>query len=359
MTKEKFNIGLVGPLPPPHGGMANQTKQLKKLLEREGIKVDFVQTNPPYYPLFIKNVKFIRAIPRLVTYCIQLSKTAGSVDIFHIMANSGLSWFLFACPAILIAKINNVSVIVNYRGGQAEEFFTKYIYLVQFFLRKVDVVIVPSGFLEKIFDKFGFETKIVPNIINLDMFNNYTHIHKTDEKINVLVTRGLEEIYDIQSAIEAAYELQNQYPDLTLTIAGSGPLEQELKNQVRARNLSYTVKFIGKVKNKDMPSVYQDADIVYNPSLVDNMPISLLEALACGVPIVSTDVGGIRYMVEHEKDALLVPPKSPKLAAESIHRILSDNLLKQRLIQNGREKIRQFEWNNIKPTLFSIYESVL
>lgn len=74
--------------------------------------------------------------------------------------------------------------------------------------------------------------------------------------------------------------------------------------------LADVVTFTGRVDNEGMAALYQSADIMINPSLVDNMPISLLEALASSVPVVSTDVGGVPFMVEHEKTALLVPRKT-------------------------------------------------
>lgn len=91
MTPEfqKFRVGLVGPLPPPSGGMANQTRQLARLLRSEGVEVELIQTNLPYRPTWIGKIKGGRAFFRLVPYFFTLWVVAGRVDLFHVMANSG------------------------------------------------------------------------------------------------------------------------------------------------------------------------------------------------------------------------------------------------------------------------------
>ena len=98
-------LTLVGPLPPPSGGMANQTRQLASLLAAEGTDVRIVQTNAPYAPAWVGKVPVVRALVRLVPYLFRLWRDVGGADIVHVMANSGWAWHLFAAPAIWIASI--------------------------------------------------------------------------------------------------------------------------------------------------------------------------------------------------------------------------------------------------------------
>src|SRR5438105_3759702 len=105
--------------------MANQTRQLKELLESENIGVEVVQVNPPYRPAWIERIPVLRAFFRLAPYLVSLWRAAGRAQVFHIMANSGWSWHLFAAPAVWIAKLRKRRSIVNYRGGEAETFFKK------------------------------------------------------------------------------------------------------------------------------------------------------------------------------------------------------------------------------------------
>ncbi|HET9645641.1 MAG TPA: glycosyltransferase, partial [Burkholderiaceae bacterium] len=119
MAFKGLRIALVGPLPPPGGGMANQTRQLAELLEREGASVLLVQTNAPYRPAIVGRVPVIRAAFRLLPYIASLWRAAGRSDVLHVMANSGWSWHLFAAPAIWIARLRGIPAVVNYRGGEA------------------------------------------------------------------------------------------------------------------------------------------------------------------------------------------------------------------------------------------------
>src|SRR5262249_12352638 len=111
-----LSIGLVGPLPPPSGGMANQTRQLARLLPESGFSVRVVQVNPPYWPTLVEHIPVVRAIFRLAPYVVNLWRTANEVDLFHLMASSGWAWHLFAVPAIWVAHLRGKPIVVNYRG---------------------------------------------------------------------------------------------------------------------------------------------------------------------------------------------------------------------------------------------------
>ena len=136
MKASGLRIGLVGPLPPPSGGMANQTLQLAKLLRAEGAAVELIQVNCPYRPRWIGRLKGIRAAFRLLPYLAHLWRSADKVQLFHVMANSGWSWHLFAAPAIWIARIRGKPVVLNYRGGEADSFFNKAFFWIRPSLRQ-------------------------------------------------------------------------------------------------------------------------------------------------------------------------------------------------------------------------------
>jgi len=354
-------IGLIGPLPPPFGGMANQTRQLEKLLAQEGIKVDLVQVNAPYQPAWVGGIKGLRALFRLLPYLYRLWRTAGQVQLFHIMANSGWSWHLFAAPAIWIARCRKIPVVVNYRGGEAGDFLQKSFFWVKSSLDRTAVITVPSGFLEAIFHQYGYKTEIVPNIIDLTRFGSSekpeNHYHQGSPYI--IVTRNLEAIYDNATAICAFAEVKKTYPHARLTVAGIGPERQMLENLVLELGLQESVQFAGRIDNDAIAELYRSADMMINASLVDNMPISILEALASGVPVVSTDAGGIPYLVEQGKTALLVPKQDPAAMAEAMQRILDDQTLKHTLCDNGLASIEKYTWDSVKRHLFAAYQQAL
>jgi glycosyltransferase involved in cell wall biosynthesis len=119
------------------------------------------------------------------------------------------------------------------------------------------------------------------------------------------------------------------------------------------------VVFAGRVDNEHMPELYREADLALNPSLADNMPISILEALASGVPVVSTDVGGVPFLVEDGKTALLVPPRNPEQMAVAVLRVLRDESLRDRMVENGLEHARRFAWKSVRNELFLAYQMAL
>ncbi len=349
-------IGLVGPLPPPFGGMANQTRQLLTLLQSEGIHVSLVQTNAVYKPKVVRKFKRIRAFFRLVPYLYRLWRLAGQVDVIHVLANSGWSWQLFAAPAVWIGKLRRTPVVVNYRGGEARAYFEKAFKWVRPTMIKGDALIVPSSYLEKVFADFGLKTETMPNVINLERFRPKEESAVSNPRApHLVVTRNLEPIYDVSTAINAVSLLSKTIPGVRLSIAGSGPQERELKRLVKQLGLQDVVVFTGKLSPDEIAELYRNADILLNPSTVDNMPNSILESLASGVPVVTTNVGGVPYVVEHEKTALMVEVGDAKGMAKEVARLLENPTLYRRLAENGREDVRQYAWPHVREKWLGLY----
>jgi L-malate glycosyltransferase len=353
-----LSVGLVGPLPPPSGGMANQTLQLAGLLRGEGIAVETVQVNAPYRPAWAGRLKGVRALFRLVPYLAALWRTAGRVQVFHVMANSGWSWHLFAAPAIWIARLRGKPVVVNYRGGEADGFLARARRWVAPSLERADAVIVPSGFLEAVFGKHGFATQVVPNIVNLERFSSAREA-AAGRGPRLFVARNLEPIYDNATALRTLALVREHHPDATLVIAGSGPLRAELERLAADLGIADAVTFTGRVDNAAMAALYRNADVMLNPSLVDNMPNSVLESLACGVPVVSTNVGGVPYLVDDGRTALLVPPADPAAMAAAVLRLASTPGLAASLREAGLRQVQQYTWASVRPHLLAVYQHVL
>jgi glycosyltransferase involved in cell wall biosynthesis len=108
-----------------------------------------------------------------------------------------------------------------------------------------------------------------------------------------------------------------------------------------------------------MADLYRQADIMLNPSLADNMPNSLLESMASGVPVVSTRVGGVPYMVEDGVTALLVPPADPQAMADACLRLLRDAELWARLQHAGLALVQRYTWSEVAPLLAKHYRSAI
>jgi glycosyltransferase involved in cell wall biosynthesis len=358
MTLDGLRIALVGPLPPPEGGMANQTLQLGELLRGEGAQVTIVRVNAPYRPRWIGGAHWIREPFRLVPYLAELWRVSRQVDVVHIMANSGWSWHLVAAPAVWIAKIAGVPSIVNYRGGEAEAFLQRSANVVLPTLRRASGLAVPSGFLQQVFGRRGVHSDIVPNIIDIERFRPGTAEQKPAFP-HLVVARSLEGIYDIPTALRAFSLIRNGVPTAKLTIAGSGPELEALQSLSSELEIRQAVEFCGRLDRARMAELYRSATVVMNPSRVDNMPNSVLEAMASGVPLVTTDAGGIPFIVRDDVTGLVVRAGDFAAMAGAVLRVLNDGQCAQRLRDAALNEVQQYTWPRIRQQWAAVYAAVL
>ena len=360
-----LRMALVGPLPPPAGGMANQTRQLAELLRAAGAEVDLVPTNPPFRPAWVGKLPVLRAGVRLAAYVLRLWRAAGRAQLLHVMANSGWSWHLFAVPAIWVARARGVPVVVNYRGGGAADFLARSQRQVRFSMRQVAAVIVPSGFLVNVFQRFGIAAEIVPNILDLARFcpadaaRPGAAARQGGPRSQVVVARNLEVIYDNATAIQAFALLRQRLPGALLTVAGSGPEAGRLQALVLALGMNDAVRFTGTLDRDAMAALYATADVSLNPSLTDNSPNSVLESMASGVPVVSTDVGGVPFILEHGRTGLLVPPGDAQAMAAALYRLLTDEALWQSLATASQAEVQRYAWPQVAARLLGVYRRAI
>lgn len=347
-----LTVCMVGPLPPPAGGMANQTRDLVASLRGEGIDVTIVTTNAPISPASVARIPVLRAVLRFIPFVAALWRALRSVDVAHVMANSGLSWYLFAAPAIWIARRRSVPVVVNYRGGNARDFFQRSWKRVGPLIQGCHVA-VPSEFLKGVFRDFGVDAQIVPNFVSIEP--RVSASPSPADAPHLLVTRHLEAIYDVGTCIRAFALLRPRFPNARLTIAGDGSARPALESLCRELDIGRHVRFAGNVRNDALKALLASADVLLNSSLVDNTPVSLIEALACGVPIVSTSAGGIPFLVKDGHTALLVAPGDADALAAAADRLLSSPALTAILVENGLRSAEQFRWSSVRSRWLSLY----
>lgn len=359
MTLAGLRVVLVGPLPPPEGGMANQTRQLAELLAAEGARVGVVRANAPYRPAWIGSIRGARAAFRLAPYAVRLWRAARDADLFHVMANSGWAWHLFAAPAIRIAALRGVPVVVNYRGGEAADFLRRSAGSVRATLARAAALAVPSGFLERVFSEHAIASRVLPNIVDLERFRPAADARRDPAAPHLVVARALEPIYDVATAIRALAAVRTAFPRARLSIAGTGPELEPLRRLARSLAVADAVAFTGRLDRDQVAALYRDADVVLNPSRVDNLPNSILEALASGVPVVSTDVGGVPFVVTHGKTALLVPAGDDRAMADAALSILRDPALRAALVAAGLAEAQRYAWPRVRDVLAALYADCL
>ncbi len=354
MNLSGLRIALVGPLPPPEGGMANQTRQLAELLQSEGAKVTVVQVNAPYRPRWVEGMRGVRAAFRLMPYIVRLWRAAGSVDVFHVMANSGWSWHLVAAPAVWIARMRGIPSVVNYRGGDAEAFLDRSGALVLQTLQCASALAVPSGFLQQIFGRWGLRSTVVPNIIDMERFRPGSpgqgpgHPH-------LVVARNLEPIYDIGTALRAFAAIRTDWPGAKLTVAGWGSERRALHSLAAGLGIAEAVDFCGRLDRDQMAELYRSASVVMNPSRVDNMPNSVLEAMASGAPVVSTNAGGVPFIIRDGVTGLLVSAGDHAAMAAAVLRVLRDPQCARRLRDAALDEVQQYTWPRVRQRWAELY----
>jgi L-malate glycosyltransferase len=342
-------VAIVAPVPPPYGGMALQGGALRDNLSREGVSVVIIPTNPLLFLGMVK-VRFLRTFLQTLVYLYRLIRFIPQVSVVHILAASYFYFFARVAPAVLLSRIFGRRVIVNYRGGEASLFFSKYGWLTRPVLRLASLITVPSRYLEKCFQEQGFACAIVANPIDLDRFK---FRHRQQLRPRLLVTRNLEPMYNVAMALQAFAIVKRVYQNSRIDIVGTGSEAQKLKAWVEDNGLE-GVFFHGAVRNDEMPKYLQEADILLNPTNVDNLPMSLIEAFATGLPVVSTKVGGIPELVG-EETALLVEAGNYHEMAEKILCLLASPDLAQGIITSARKLSENFSWDRIREKLLEVY----
>ena len=174
----------------------------------------------------------------------------------------------------------------------------------------------------------------------------------------MIVTRNLEPIYDIPTAIRAFAIVRQRFPAARLTVAGSGPELDRLRALAGELGLEGCVDFCGRLDNAEIPALYASADCMLNPSTVDNMPISILESFASGVPVVSTDAGGIPDLVDNGVSGLLVPVGDVDAMAREVLRVLGDQSLSAALREAGLKAATVYAWPTVREQWLQVYRSV-
>lgn len=272
-------------------------------------------------------------------------------DIFHIHGCSFFGFFPIVI-GVMIGKLLKKKIIITYHGGELYEFINKYKTKVIYFLNKADIITVPSKYLQNILNNNSIKSKYLPNIIRDD--NVY---FKKREKLKpiLIVTRTLDEVYNIPLSIMAFKDLKKVVPDAKLKIVGDGKLKNEILELVKKENID-DIEFIGRVPNSKIGEILNTADIFINTSNKDNMPLSLFEALACGLPVISTNVGGIPDYFTDGINGFLIEPNNKEQLTNKILYVLNNQDEVQKIIDNGYQTFEKLTLRNLKSEYLKLYE---
>lgn len=329
-------IALVAPFPPPFGGMALQADLLASYLEGEGLTVRSIRTNAFRNCLPLRDWATWRALWRV----------RHEIDVVNVHTCCYLSYFGTTVPVICLAKKLGKRVVVTYHGGSGREVFERTGECGLRWLRQADVVTVPSGFLHDVFAEFNLSTRVLSNVYEPGVAVEPPHLPRTDAP-RIIMTRGLGHYYNVPCAVRAFQIVRRSYPEATLLLAGTGNREGHVRAMVRRLDVP-NVEFLGQLGREAMYELYRSGDIFVNSSNQDNMPITFLEAFLFGVPIATTNAGGIPYMVKHGVSARMVEKNDHEGLAREIVYLLEHPQAAQEQARAAQASIDQYRWDAVR-----------
>lgn len=349
---KKIKIALVAPSMQIVGGQSIQAKRLlDSFAADEKIEFEFIPNNPetPF-----QNVKFLRTLAASIKFWLALVRKIPSADVVHVFSSGTTSYIISTLPPLFFAKIFGAKTILHYHTGEAEAHLANWKLSAGPTMKKFDEIVVPSGFLVDVFDKFDLPAKAIFNFVEGEKFK---FRERNPLKPVFLSNRNFEAHYRVAGVLRAFRLIQNRFPEASLLIAGSGSEEAKLKNLVAELKLENT-EFLGKIENERMPEIYDRADVYLNSSVVDNMPLSIIEAFSCGLAVASTDAGGIPFICRNEETALLAPKEDDAALAQAAIRLLDDPTLAQKIIRAARGECVKYSVENVRGRWLEIYENV-
>jgi glycosyltransferase involved in cell wall biosynthesis len=214
--------------------------------------------------------------------------------------------------------------------------------------------VAPSFFLMNQFMAAGYENLIyIPNSIEIE---NYPFLERKKVKPNLLWVRSFAKIYNPTMAVEVFTSIKNKYPEATLCMVGPEKDGSLSSVKQKAKDLALDVLFTGKLSKEEWINKSTKYDIFINTTHFDNMPVSVVEAMSLGLAVVSTNVGGIPFLVENNKEGLLISDNDVQEMVISIERLIENPVLFAEITKNARQKSEQFDWQYVRNKWMLILE---
>jgi L-malate glycosyltransferase len=356
-ARPKLAVAIVAPSLSILGGQAVQARRLLDAWKDDpDVHAWLVPINPapPAWLRPVARVKYFRTLITQLSYWPSLIRELRRADVVHVFSASYFSFLLAPMPATLIARALGRPILLNYRSGEAPDHLRRSA-IARATLRGVDRNVVPSRFLQDVFARHNIDATVIPNIIDRDRF---TFRLREPVQPRLLSTRNFESLYNVACTLRAFQRIQRQVPDATLTLVGGGSEEGRLRALVHELGLK-RVTFAGRVAPQDIWRFYGDHDIYVQTPDIDNMPSSVLEAFASGLPVVSTEAGGVPAMVTDGVHGLLAPLNDDAKIAEQVMRLLDDQALARRLVLAAFAATDPLVWDRVRDQWVTVYRGLL
>ena len=315
-----------------HGFNKTTIETLGLHLEQEGFGV-YYASNKKSFPFRMLDMMW-----SVVLYRKQVSYIL--IDTYSTKA----FWYAFVCS--LLARLLNIKYIPILHGGDLPNRLKNNPKLCQMVFANAYKNVAPSGYLKQAFENAGFKNVIhIPNSIEIDKYEFKTRAELIPK---LLWVRAFASIYNPQMAVKVLQQLQEKYPSASLTMVGPDKDGSLQTTKAFTDSIGVAVNFTGQLAKEDWWQLASEHDIFINTTHFDNTPISVMEAMALGLPVVSTNVGGIPYLLTDKENALLVSDNDVSKMTDAICSLLEDQQKASDLTLNARHFIEQMDWNVVK-----------
>lgn len=357
-AERRLRVCLVGPSLDILGG---QAIQLARLRERLGaiptLEVDFLAVNPrlPGPIRLLQRVKYLRTVATSIAYIGSLLRRLRRYDVVHAFSASYWSFLLAPLPAMAVGRLMRCGVVLNYRSGEADDHLRRWRLTAVPGMRLAHEIVVPSGYLVAVFREHGLPASAISNFVEVERLPSRDRARPSPI---FLSNRNFEPLYNVACTLRAFGRIQREVPHARLIVVGGGSQATQLSGLAAELGLR-NVEFRGQLPPDQMGTVYDEADVYLNSPNIDNMPGSILEAFAAGLPVVSTEAGGIPYIVRHGENGLLVPCDDDAALAAAALRMLREPGLAARLSRAARaECLERYVWPVVQREWVRLYQDV-
>ena len=231
-------------------------------------------------------------------------------------------------------------------GGHLPEFIEQHRWRTKKVLNRADFLVAPSEYLAEKIGAFGYQITQIPNVIDLE---DYAFRERSHIEPRLIWMRSFHSIYNPEMAIQVLTELRRTVPGATLTMAGVDKgIEDKIKRMAADACLSNAVTFPGFLDAAEKSREFAAADIYLNTNRIDNMPVSVVEACAFGLPVVATCVGGLPYLITNRENGLLVPSEGVTAMTSAVKELLDNPDLTRRISLGARRLAESSAWTRVR-----------
>lgn len=272
----------------------------------------------------------------------------GSFDVALIDVYSGPA-LIWAEAVSKTLRLRRKPYVLALRGGALPRHVESERERMAALLRPAAAVVAPSRYLLDAFARLRPGIRLIPNAIDLA---DYPGRPERAFQPHLMWLRSFHRLYNPAMAVRVLARILEQYPDASLTMVGMDRGDgsfQECRALARKLGVLEQVSFTGVAPKREVGRVLSQGDIFLNTTNIDNAPVSMIEAMACGLCIVSTDAGGVPDLVRDGADALLVKPGDTDGMAARVLELLRDQELARRLSESAARKASEFGWDRILP----------